>query len=45
MHMYKHIYIYIYLYQLRVDTGCSLEDLLGAIDDWDRWRERDGESE
>ena len=25
----------IYLHQLCMDTGCSLENLLGAMDDWD----------
>ena len=29
-----------YIQQFYADTGCSLEDLLGAMDDWDRWRER-----
>ena len=29
--------MYIYIYQVCVDTGCSLEDLLGAMDDRDRW--------
>ena len=29
----------IYIRQLCVDIGCSLEDLLGAMDDWDRWQE------
>ena len=27
------------IYQFRMDTGCSLEDLPGAIDDRHRWRE------
>ena len=31
----------IYIYQLCADTGYSQEDLLGAMDDRDRWRERD----
>ena len=26
--------------QLCMDQGCSLEDLPGAMDDWDEWRER-----
>ena len=30
----------IYLHQLCVDTGCSLEDLMGAMDDRDRCKER-----
>ena len=34
-----------YLHQLCADTGCSLEDLLGAMDDRDRWRERERERE
>ena len=29
-----------YLQQLHASIGCSLEDLPGAIDDRDRWRER-----
>ena len=29
-----------YMQQLCADTGCSLENLSCAIDDWDRWRER-----
>ena len=29
-----------YIQQLCVDTGCSLEDLPGAMDDRDGWRER-----
>ena len=29
-----------YLQQLCADSGCSLEDLLGAMDDKDGWRER-----
>ena len=29
-----------YIQQLCVDTGCSLEDLPGAMDDRERWRER-----
>ena len=29
-----------YIQQLCVDTGCSLEDLLDAMDDGDGWRER-----
>ena len=29
-----------YLHQLCASTGCSLEDLLGAMDDRVRWRER-----
>ena len=29
----------IYIQQLCVDTGCSLEDLPGAMDDRDGWRE------
>ena len=32
-----------YLHQLCVDTGCSLEDLLGAMDDRNRWRERESQ--
>ena len=31
-----------YLHQLCADTGCSLEDLLGAVDDRDGWRESQG---
>ena len=30
----------IYIQQLCGDAGCSLEDLPGAMDDRDRWRER-----
>ena len=30
----------IYLQQLCTDTGCSLEDLLGARDDKDKWQDR-----
>ena len=29
-----------YIQQLCTDTGCSLEDLLGAMDDRDKWQER-----
>ena len=29
-----------YIQQLKADTGCSLEDLLGAMDDREGWRER-----
>ena len=29
-----------YIQQLCADTGCRLEDLSGAMDDRDRWRER-----
>ena len=29
-----------YIQQLCADTGCSLEDLLGVMDDRDGWRER-----
>ena len=29
-----------YLHQLCADTGCSLKDLLGAMEDRDEWRER-----
>ena len=29
-----------YIQQPCVDTGCSLEDLLGAMDDRDEWQER-----
>ena len=29
-----------YIQQLCTDTGCSLEDLTGAMDDRDKWRER-----
>ena len=29
-----------YIQRLCADTGCSLEDLLGAMDDRDGWRER-----
>ena len=31
-----------YLQQLCADTGCSLEDLLKAMDDRDEWRESQG---
>ena len=27
-----------YLHKLCMDAGCSLEELLGAMDDRDRWR-------
>ena len=30
----------IYIQQLGADTGCSLKDLLGAMDNEDGWRER-----
>ena len=30
-----------YLHQLCADRGCSLEDLPGAMDNRDRWRERE----
>ena len=30
-----------YIHQLCVNTGCSLENLLGVMDDRDRWRERE----
>ena len=30
-----------YLHQLYVDTGCSLEDLPGAMDDKDKWRKKE----
>ena len=29
-----------YLQKLCMDTGCSLEDLLEAMDDRDEWQER-----
>ena len=29
-----------YIQQLCADTECSVEDLSGAMDDWDRWREK-----
>ena len=29
-----------YVQQLCVDTGCILEDLMGAMDDRDRWRQK-----
>ena len=29
-----------YIQQLCEDTGCSLEDLLEAMNDWEKWRER-----
>ena len=29
-----------YIQQLYADTGCSLEDLPGAVDDRDGWHER-----
>ena len=32
-----------YIQQLCADTGCSLENLPGAMDDSDRWREKDME--
>ena len=34
-----------YLHQLCADTGCSLEDLPGAMDERDGWREREAERE
>ena len=34
-----------YIYQLSADTGCSLEDLLKRMEEWDRWRERERERE
>ena len=33
-----------YIHQLCVDTGCNLEDLPGAVDDRDRWREEGQEN-
>ena len=33
------------LHHLYEDTGCSLENLLEAKNDWDRWRERERERE
>ena len=33
-----------YIQQLCTDTGYDLEDLLGAMDDWDRWQEGLGRS-
>ena len=33
----------IYLHQLYADTGYSLENLPGAMDDWDGWRERESQ--
>ena len=33
-----------YLQQLSIDTGCSLEDLPGAMNNRDGWRERERES-
>ena len=32
-----------YIDQLSTNTGCTQEDLPGAIYDQDKWRERDGE--
>ena len=29
-----------YIQQLCADTGCSLEDLPEAMDNWEVWRER-----
>ena len=29
-----------YMQQLRADTACSLEDLLGTMDERDGWRKR-----
>ena len=29
-----------YIQQLCEDTGCSSEDLLEAMNDWEKWRER-----
>ena len=37
--------VWTYIQQLCADTGCNLEDLLGAIDDRDWWRERERERE
>ena len=34
-----------HIHQLRADTGCSLEDLPGAMDDEDEWPERERESQ
>ena len=33
----------IYLHHLDTDSGCSLENLLGTIDDRDRSKEREGQ--
>ena len=35
----------IYLHQLCADTWCTLEDLPGAMDDRERWGERERERE
>ena len=32
-----------YQHQLCAETGYSLEDLSGAMDDWDEWRETQSE--
>ena len=34
-----------YIQQLCVNTGCSLEDLLGAMDDKDGWRKRESQGD
>ena len=34
-----------FLQQLWVDTGCSLEDIMGVMDDRDGWGERESERE
>ena len=34
-----------YIQQLCADTGCSLEDLPGVMDNRDEWRERERESQ
>ena len=34
-----------YFHQLNANTGCCLEELLGAMDASDRWRERERERE
>ena len=31
-----------YIYQFWADTGCSVEDMPGMMNDWDRWWGRSG---
>ena len=34
-----------YFHQLCTGKGCNLEELLGEMDDWDGWRQRERERE
>ena len=46
LYLYKYLYYYYWHHQIiqhYVDIGCTLEDLPGAMDDRDRWRERESQ--